>query len=313
MIFWYGDIAQLGEHPLDVWKVAGSSPVVPSQIIRTCKSDRFGFFIIFVNVFVSVKEHEMKPMKIILSPAKKMRDDMDYPAWEDLPALLDRTQKLLDILRGMSRRELQTLWACNDAITDLNRRRLLDMDLRRGLTPAILAYDGIQYQYMAPQVFEESYYAYVQEHVRILSGFYGILKPLDGVTPYRLEMQARLATDRGRNLYEFWGDSLYRELTEDEKPSVILNLASAEYSRCIRPYLRPEDVCITCVFGQMEKGRIREKGVYVKMARGEMARYLAEHGAREPEEAKTFDRLGFRYHAELSDAKNYVFLMQDGF
>ena len=172
----------------------------------------------------------------------------------------------------------------------------------------MVSYDGIQYQYMAPQVFEEAYYRYVQEHLRILSGFYGIVKPLDGVTPYRLEMQAKLKMAPCKNLYEYWGDSLYRELTRDDH--VILNLASYEYSKCIEKYLTPDDRYITCVFGQLIDGKIKEKGVYVKMARGEMVRYLAERGAKEPEEAKGFDRLGFAYVEEYSDEKTYVFLMK---
>ena len=86
------------------------------------------------------------------------------------------------------------------------------MDLTKNLTPALLAYDGIQYTYMAPAVFEDGQFDYVQEHLRILSGFYGVVKPLDGVVPYRLEMQAKAAVDGRRNLYDFWGDSLYQEV-----------------------------------------------------------------------------------------------------
>ena len=216
--------------------------------------------------------------------------------------------------------ELKKLWACNDDIAAQNVERLRTMDLRGSmagekavgseashLTAALVSYDGIQYQYMAPRVFEDAYYEYVQQHLRILSGFYGIVRPLDGVTPYRLEMQARLGIDGHRNLYSYWGDSLYRELTRENH--VILNLASHEYSKCIEKYLMPEDTYITCVFGQLIDGKVKEKGVYVKMARGEMVRYLAERAAQNPEEAKGFDRLGFAYAEEYSDEKTYVFLM----
>ena len=207
----------------------------------------------------------------------------------------------------MSYEELKKLWACNDDIAAQNVERLHTMDLESGAA-ALVSYVGIQYQYMAPQVFEDTYYEYVQEHLRILSGFYGILRPLDRVTPYRLEMQAKLAMYSHRNLYSYWGDSLYRELTRDDH--VILNLASNEYSKCIQKYLTPEDTYITCTFGQLVDGKVKEKGVYVKMARGEMVRYLAEIGAQSPEDAKGFDRLGFRYNLELSDESNYVFLME---
>ncbi|MBP3701300.1 MAG: peroxide stress protein YaaA [Lachnospiraceae bacterium] len=246
-------------------------------------------------------------MKIIISPAKKMCSDVEYPAPVGLPVFVERTRQLMCQLQSMSYEELKKLWACNDEIASQNVERLQQMDLQRGAA-ALVSYVGIQYQYMAPRVFEDAYYAYVQEHLRILSGFYGIVRPLDCVTPYRLEMQAKLKTEAARNLYQFWGDSLYQELTRDDH--MILNLASHEYSKCIEKYLTPDDTYITCIFGQLIDGKVKEKGVYVKMARGEMVRYLAERGAQSPEEAKKFDRLGFRYHAEYSDDKKYVFLME---
>lgn len=245
-------------------------------------------------------------MKIIISPAKKMTSQVEYPAPVNSPVFVERTEELMQKLQSMSYEELKKLWACNDDIAAQNMERLRTMDLQKGAA-ALVSYVGIQYQYMAPQVFEHAYYAYVQEHLRILSGFYGIVRPLDRVTPYRLEMQARLAMDGHRNLYSYWGDSLYRELTQDDH--VILNLASHEYSKCIEKYLTSEDTYITCTFGQLVDGKVKEKGVYVKMARGEMVRYLAECGAQSPEAAKGFDRLGFHYEEALSDAHNYVFLM----
>ncbi len=249
-------------------------------------------------------------MKIIISPAKKMLKDVDYPEPCTLPVYIEKTEMLLSRLNSMSRQELKKLWECNDAITDLNCERLAHMDLRKGLSAALVSYDGIQYQYMAPDIFEDAYFDYVQEHLRILSGFYGILCPLDGVTPYRLEMQAKLVTEKCKNLYEFWADSLYQELIRGDDTVVILNLASSEYSKCIERYLKPEDTYITCIFGQWEDGKVREKGVYVKMARGEMVRFLAERGAKTPEEAKGFDGLHFRYREDLSDANRYVFLKE---
>ena len=142
------------------------------------------------------------------------------------------------------------------------------MDLWQNLTPALLSYDGIQYTYMAPAVFEDGQYDYVQDHLRILYGFYGVVKPLDGVVPYRLEMQAKAAVSGCKNLYDFWDDSLYWEVIDDSR--IIVNLASKEYSRCIEKYLRPDDRYITCNFGELEGNKVVQKGVYAKMARGEM-------------------------------------------
>ena len=244
-------------------------------------------------------------MRIILSPAKKMRVDRDSLPSQDLPVFLGKTEQLLAYLREMDSTALQALWGCNDAIARQNIERLRDMDLRRNLTPAILSYDGIAYQYMAPAVFEDSHLAYVQEHLRILSGFYGVLKPMDGVCPYRLEMQARAAVDGHRDLYDFWGRSLYEEVRD--AGGVIINLASKEYSRCIQKYLTPEDSFISCTFCEMVKGKLAQKATFAKMARGEMVRYLAEHQIGDPRQMQSFDRLGYRFREDLSSETESVF------
>jgi len=180
------------------------------------------------------------------------------------------------------------------------------MDLHRNLTPALLAYDGIQYTYMAPAVFEDGQFDYVQEHLRILSGFYGVVKPMDGVVPYRLEMQAKAAVAGCRNLYDFWGDDLYREVMDDSR--VLINLASKEYSKCIEKYLQPDDRYITCVFGELEGGKVVQKGVYAKMARGEMVRFMAGIQAEEPDQIKAFNWSGYHFDENRSSDMEYVFI-----
>lgn len=130
-------------------------------------------------------------MRLIISPAKKMKEDTDTLVPLGLPVFLENAEEIMRWMKTLSFEEARKLWDCNEKIAELNVQRLAKMELRRGLTPAILSYEGIQYQYMAPAVFEESQYEYIQKHLRILSGFYGILKPMDGVTPYRLEMQAK--------------------------------------------------------------------------------------------------------------------------
>ena len=242
----------------------------------------------------------------MISPAKKMNTDCDSLLWRDLPEFLPKTEKILDILRNMPADDLQKLWKCSDSIAKLNVRRLQDMDLYTHLTPAVLAYEGIQYQYMAPGVFSHGEYDYIQEHLRILSGFYGILKPFDGVTPYRLEMQAKLAVGEHPDLYRFWGDSLAQKLLEET--DCIINLASREYSLAVSAYLPAHISFITCVFGEEKEGRIQEKGTMCKMARGEMVRYMAEHQIRDPEKIKSFDRLDYRFAETHSGPDRFVFL-----
>lgn len=244
-------------------------------------------------------------MRIIISPAKKMRcDDSMLP--RDLPAFLPHTEQLLAALQELDDVSLQKLWSCSGRIAAQNIARVRQMELRRALTPAILAYEGIQYQYMAPGVFSGGAFSYVQERLRILSGFYGLLRPFDGVTPYRLEMQARLSVGGAKDLYAFWGSSLAEQLAAET--DCILNLASKEYSRCISDHLPPHVRMVTCVFGEEKNGKVIEKGTVCKMVRGEMVRYLAENQIGTAEAVKSFRGLGFRYDLPRSDETTFVFL-----
>ena len=245
-------------------------------------------------------------MRIIISPAKKMNVDTDSLPWRDLPAFLPRTEALAQTLQAMSRDGLKKLWKCNDSIADVNVERLAHMDLHTRLTPAILAYEGIQYQYMAPGVFTNREYDYIQEHLRILSGFYGVLRPFDGVTPYRLEMQAKLKTAGAKDLYAYWNSTI-AEFLSAETDSIV-NLASREYSISVSKYLRPGIRFITCVFGEEKDGKIIEKGTMCKMARGEMVRFMAEHQITDPGRIRAFDRLNYAFDPGRSDENTYVFL-----
>ena len=244
-------------------------------------------------------------MRIILSPAKKMNVDTDKLECQGLPVFLEQTREILDWLRVQTHEDLQKLWGCNDKIAEQNFRRIKEMDLSKRLTPAILAYEGIAFQYMAPAVFEDSSFDYVQEHLRILSGFYGVLRPMDGVTPYRLEMQAKAEIGGHKDLYELWGSRLYEEVRDES--GVIVNLASKEYSKCIEKYLGAGDNYVTVTFGEMAKGKFVTKGTYAKMARGEMVRFMAEHRIEDPKDIRSFDRLGYVYRDDLSSDTEIVF------
>ncbi len=245
-------------------------------------------------------------MRIIIAPAKKMNVDVDSFPIEGLPCFLDDAERLKAALQAMSPKELQALWKCNDAIAGLNVERLQSMDLRRGLTPAILTYEGIQYQYMAPGVMEAGHLDYLREHLRILSGFYGVLRPFDGVTPYRLEMQAKLSVDGYPDLYGFWGCRLAKKLAAET--DFVLDLASKEYSRAVVPHLPPGVRSLTCVFGELKGGRVIEKGTLCKMARGQMVRWLAEDHITSPGDIRAFDQLGYRFSSGHSTQSSLVFI-----
>lgn len=244
-------------------------------------------------------------MRIILSPAKKMNVDLDSISPQGIPQFISDTEEILLWLKNQSKDALQKLWKCNDTITEQNVERIKHMELYSRLTPAILSYEGIAYQYMAPMVFENNQFDYVQEHLRILSAFYGVLKPMDGVTPYRLEMQAKAKIGSHKNLYDLWGNKIYEAVRDESR--IIINLASKEYSKCIEKYLKDDDRYITVTFCEKSGEKLVTKGTYAKMARGEMVRFMSEMNIEEPEKIKKFDRLGYVYREDISTDNEYVF------
>ncbi len=249
-------------------------------------------------------------MRIIISPAKRMRIEHDALDYRNLPQFMEKTEVLLEYLKGLSYEEAKTVWQCNDKIADLNYHRIHRMDLYSNLTPAVLAYEGIQYQHLAPGIFSAKEFDYLEEHLRIMSGFYGVLRPFDGVTPYRLEMQARLQKNAIVSLYDFWGDLMAQSLFSES--NCIVNLASKEYSTCITKYLDSHHHLVTCVFGEMVKGRVVEKGTMVKMARGAMVRHMVELQIQDVRQIKGFRGLNFVFSEELSNDNIYVFLKGEG-
>ena len=255
------------------------------------------------------KQKKTQPdMCIIISPAKRMQVKNDDFPWKEEPVFIEEAGKLLKLLKTLKEPELKALFKANDSITHENYLRYRDMELRKNLTPALLSYVGIQYQYMAPQIFSGRQWEYVSRRLRILSGFYGILKADDGIVPYRLEMQAKLAAEGEKDLYGFWGRRLYDRICGTDGSCRILNLASKEYSAAITPYLRQGDRFVTCVFGTETDGRVKVKATEAKMARGEMVRFLAEREAEDFEAVKEFDRLGFSYCPEKSGENEYIFM-----
>ena len=230
-------------------------------------------------------------MKIIISPAKKMKTIDDINMEYTTPLFLSKTTELLNHIQNLDYLELKSYLKCSDSIAKNTYEQFQNMSLDKNLTPAILAYSGIQYQYMAPNVFTDNQIDYVQEHLYILSGFYGLLKPLDAITPYRLEMQTKCPF----SLYEFWKDDLANQIDEP-----ILNLASEEYARIIRKYKPLVDVRFV-----EENGK--EKGVYAKMARGAMVRYLAENSIQDIKDITKFSDLGYAYDESQSTEKIIIF------
>ncbi|MFI3169593.1 MAG: peroxide stress protein YaaA [Faecalibacterium sp.] len=247
-------------------------------------------------------------MRIIISPAKKMKIDTD--SFDVTPLLFaEKTARIQQTMQGMDDVALQKVWRCNDAIAATNITRLRTMDLTCNRTPAILAYDGLQYTRMAPDVFTDHAFDYLSEHLRILSGFYGMLRPFDGVVPYRLEMQAKLAVGDCKDIYAYWGDTIAQTLWGET--DLVLNLASKEYSKVVTSfmagYATPKR-CVTCSFLEQTADKLAEKGTLCKMARGEMVRFLAEEQITDLAGVCQFNVLGFAFSPEYSDENRLVFI-----
>lgn len=240
-------------------------------------------------------------MKIIISPAKKMKlcEDHDFSLSE--PVFQAEHDELLKRMLGKSKTDLQKIYQCSAKTLDPVWENLMlqKQNLSLPKSPALLAYDGIAFQYMAPGVFSNEEWTYVNDHLRILSAMYGVLRPLDGIEPYRLEMQQKL----DGSLYDFWGDKLHQELDD----SIIINLASKEYSKAIAPYQKLIDVR----FFEFDQGKYKEKGVYAKMARGAMVHWLAQNQIEDPHDLKNFDEMNYHFDAIRSSENLYVFVRKE--
>ncbi len=244
-------------------------------------------------------------MKIIISPAKKMNIEQDV-SHKSLPVFLGNTQEIKNTIQGLSYEELKDIWKCNDNLAKLNFDRFCNMDLERSLSPAIFSYEGLQYQYIGAGVLDNNALEYIADNLRIISGFYGVLRPFDGVTPYRLEMQAKLSIDNKKNLYDYWGDKLYKEIFKDN--DMVLNLASKEYSECIERHLKSNDKFITCLFYENVNRKFKQKATLAKMARGSMVRFLAENNIDNIDDIKKFNDFGFSFNNDMSSEDKLVFV-----
>ena len=252
-------------------------------------------------------------MIILLSPAKSL--DFESPisvTTATLPDFLDRSQRLVERLRRLSPPELASLMGISDSLAALNAARYdawtvpYPVDQSR---QAILAFNGDVYEGLDARAWPEDDLIFAQTRLRILSGLYGLLRPLDRILPYRLEMGIRLDTPDGKDLYAFWGDRLtdaVNEAVRAAQASAVVNLASVEYFKAVKP--KRLSVPVTQpVFEDWSGGRFKVVSFYAKRARGLMVRYIIDHRLSEPEGMRDFDRDGYAFAPEVSDATTWVF------
>ena len=246
-------------------------------------------------------------LALVLSPAKKMNVVDGPPYAEGVPRFIGRTEQLMKALQALPYDELKTLWKTSDKLTALNAERLRDMDLGHGTTAAVISYEGIAFQHLAASIMDGPYLDYLRDHLRILSSFYGVLAPFDGVVPYRLEMGQKLAVGGFADLYAFWGDTLLRSLA-DEGFTDIVNVASVEYSRALTQHAADGLPKITtCLFGDVRDGKLIQRSTEAKAARGTFVRWCAEQGIGDLDGLRGFDERGYAYDERLSQGETLVF------
>lgn len=253
-------------------------------------------------------------MLILLSPAKSL--DLDTPLPAELPHTLpefrQEAAQLIEVLRPLAPQQVASLMHLSDALAALNVARYAAWSPRftaKNARPALLTFNGDVYEGLDARSLARSDLDWAQDHLAILSGLYGVLRPLDWMQPYRLEMGTRLATPAGANLYQFWGDRLAEHLNQrlagDPAP-VLLNLASQEYFKAVdRKALRPR--VVECVFEDWKGGSWKIISFHAKRARGLMARHAIQQRARKPEDLRGFDAEGWAHDAAASSTDRMVF------
>jgi len=255
----------------------------------------------------------IRAMLFLLSPAKSL--DYDTPSSikrATTPQFIAQSSELIDVLRTRSTAQVSELMDLSEPLAALNVARYAAWSPKftaRNSKPAVLAFNGDVYDGLAAKTLGDDDLAWAQKHVAILSGLYGVLRPLDKLQAYRLEMGTALATSRGRNLYEFWGDTIAEHLNERlaaAKSPVIVNLASQEYFRAAdRKVLKAR--VIECVFEDWKNGQYKIISFFAKRARGLMARYAVTHRITTPRKLEKFDLDGYAFAADVSEPDRLVF------
>lgn len=241
-------------------------------------------------------------MLAILSPAKNMKTAPRADLPLSRPRYLEQTRLLHERLRVLAPYELESLMKTSAALA-LRAAGDFAEWTDEGGDAAILAFDGLAYKHLDANSFSASEFLRAQQTLRTLSAFYGVLRPLDAIRPYRLELAHK---PDGESLYRFWGDRWYRDLYAET--DTVINLASSEYSRAVRPFLQQGDRFVTCEFLVYSKGKLRCLPAIAKMARGRMARHIVQEQVQSPEQLAAFDWNDFSYEQSLSDNHTMTFI-----
>ncbi|MGK0440644.1 MAG: cytoplasmic iron level regulating protein YaaA (DUF328/UPF0246 family) [Pseudohongiellaceae bacterium] len=256
-------------------------------------------------------------MLMVISPAKTL--DFETPANTTVtsePCFLENAQTLINQLQTLSPSDVSSLMNISDKLGELNHERFLNWRTpftRDNAKQALLAFKGDVYTGLAAENFNSTDFKFAQKHLRILSGLYGLLRPLDLMQAYRLEMGTKFENKRGKNLYEFWGDEITDALNaqlKKNKSNVLVNLASNEYFKAVKVKVLNADI-ITPVFKDFKNGKYKIISFYAKKARGLMSAYIIHKQITDIEDIKKFDSTGYRYNTNMSTAREWVFTREE--
>ena len=256
-------------------------------------------------------------MLMVISPAKTL--DYDTPPvieQSTQPRFVEHSVELIDVLREKSPQDIAKLMSLSDKLASLNVARYCSWERESTLQnakQALLAFKGDVYTGLNAEDFSADDFAFAQQHLRMLSGLYGLLRPLDLMQPYRLEMGTKLANARGKDLYAFWGERISQWLNEDlaaQGDEVLLNLASQEYFGAVKPKALNARI-IDTVFKDQKNGQYKIISFYAKKARGLMARYVIKERLQDPEGLKDFNLDGYRFDPASSSENQLVFLRDE--
>ncbi|WP_438988861.1 peroxide stress protein YaaA [Polaribacter sp.] len=250
-------------------------------------------------------------MKIIISPAKSLDFESKVPTTlHTQPRFLEESQKLNKKLKTLSKNKLSSLMSISDDLAALNYDRNQNWKIpftKKNAKQAIYAFTGAVFQGIDVNSLDEDKIPFLQDKLRILSGLYGLLKPLDLIQPYRLEMGTKIKVGKKDNLYQFWDDALAKSLNEELKEDeLLINLASTEYFKAL-PKKVLKVPMITPVFKDFKNGQYKTIMTYAKMARGYMVRYIVENNIETLEDLKGFNIEGYGFSEEMSSGNNLVF------
>ena len=251
-------------------------------------------------------------MKTLISPSKTLNFDTDTNCdFNTNCRLIDHTNELHKILINFSKSDLKELMSVSDKIAELNYNRFKnweDPSISNSSKQAIFAFKGDVYSGLDADSISENKFDFLQNNLRIISGFYGLIRPFDKILPYRLEMGTKLENPKGKNLYQFWGDKITDLLNQDleEKNNYVINLASDEYFKSIVTK-KLHNKIVTPQFKELKNGSYKTIAIYAKKARGLMSRFIIDNEIQDPNNLKNFNNEGYSFDSNLSDDFNYIF------